>query len=50
MKNKDELFMKPFYNKDKMKGVLDNVPIYIVTKKELGLFGNFVRIFLVLLV
>ena len=37
--------MKPFYNKDKMKNVLDNIPIYIVTKQELGLFGNFVIIF-----
>eukprot|EP00828_Plagiopyla_frontata_P022559 TRINITY_DN2915_c0_g1_i1.p1 TRINITY_DN2915_c0_g1~~TRINITY_DN2915_c0_g1_i1.p1 ORF type:complete len:354 (+),score=64.11 TRINITY_DN2915_c0_g1_i1:239-1300(+) len=43
VKNKDELFMKPFYNKDKMKQVLDNIPIYVVTKQELGLFGNFVE-------
>lgn len=27
-----------------MKAVLDNIPIYIVTKKELGLFGNFVNL------
>ena len=27
-----------------MKAVLDKIPIYLVTKKELGLFGNFVNL------